>query len=54
MKIKNFFKKTSKILLAFLVAFGLTAQTNAASSSLNFTKANWSSKTSQAVPFSPG
>ena len=54
MKKNGFFKKTTKIIFAFLMAFGFLAQTNAASSSLNFTKANWSTKTSQAVPFSPG
>jgi len=54
MKIKSFLKKTTKIIFAFLMVFGFAAQTNAASSSLNFTKVNWSTKTSERVPFSPG
>lgn len=54
MKLRSVFKKMSKILLTLVVLFGFASQTNAASSSLNFTRVNWQDKTSQKLPFSPG
>ncbi len=54
MKLRNILKKTNKILFAFFVLFGFIVQTNAASSSLNFTRVNWQDKTNQSLPFSPG
>lgn len=54
MKLRSVFKKMSKFLLVVAVLFGFISQTNAASSSLNFTRVNWQDKTSQRLPFSPG